>query len=530
VNDSFDYVVIGAGHNGLCAGATLAESGRSVCVVDPLPIAGGLSASYPYIGDAPNHLLSLGAMDDMFMAQTTLAQDMRLADYGYAPIPMPHPYGWMNEDGDTLLLFNDFERTIRDIAYFSHKDADTYRRFRKTFDFVLDIQDALVPKHPGSVDKRGLLKLILKARPDRDTRGLLWRMFSMNVFDLINESFESDAMRGLWAYWCSMVGPADYEGTGVYLLAFHAVHRGRGVLRPTGGMTNLVQAFAGALQEHGGELRLGTRVDRIAVDRGRAVGVRLEDGSELRARRGVLSNPAPQVTLGELLEPGVLDRETATKVKLIPVNSVNAAAFKIDIAVGGPLTYPKAQRKRKDGADIRMTTFMTGTLEDHVEQMYAMKRGENPATPPVYMAILSASDRTLAPEGQDVLYLHSNVPALPTGGWSDENKAKYEQQITASATRYLGGLENEIGRVTSSPLDFERRFSSPKGGYFHVDMLPMRLGMNRPAKGLGGYRTPIANLYLAGAGSHPGGGVSGWPGRLAAQTALADEQNGFHHP
>jgi phytoene dehydrogenase-like protein len=329
-----------------------------------------------------------------------------------------------------------------------------------------------------------------------------------------------------------MVGPADYEGTGAYLMAFHAVHRRRGVLRPTGGMTNLVEAFAGALHKHGGELRLGARVDRILVDGERAVGVRLSDGAELRARRGVLSNPAPQVTLGELLDPGVLDRETATKVRLIPSNSVNAAAFKIDVAVGGRLSYPKAEAKRsqRDGADIRRTTFMTGTLEDHVEQMYAMKRGENVATPPVYMAILSASDPTLAPEDQDVLYLHSNVPALPVGGW-EQNKDAYARQITTSAGRFLGGLEDEIGRVVNSPLDFERRFQTPKGAYFHVDMLPMRLGMNRPARGLGGYRTPIKGLYLAGAGTHPGGGVSGWPGRLAAQTALADEtaDNGRLH-
>jgi phytoene dehydrogenase-like protein len=524
MSESWDYIVVGAGHNGRCAGATLAEQGRSVCVVDQLPVLGGLSASFPYIGDAPDHLLSLGAMDDMFMAQTSLAADMRLDQYGYAPIPLEHPYGWMNEDGDTLLLFRDFERTVKDIRYFSPKDAETYAKLRKAFDFVLDLQDHLVPRHPGSVSKRELLKLILKLRPDRETRSTLWRMFSMNVFELINETFESDPMRGLWAYWTSMVGPADYEGTGVYLIAFHGVHRGRGVLRPTGGMTNLVEAFAGVLKRFGGEVRLGQRVERILVDAGRAVGVRLADGAELRARNGVLANPAPQVTLGELLEDGVLDRETATKVKLIPANSVNAAAFKIDMAVAGRVGYPQAEakRKRRDGADIRRTTFMTGTLEDHIEQMYAMKRGENVPTPPVYMAVLSASDESIAPEGQDVLYLHSNVPARPNGGW-EQNKDQYTQEITASANRFLGGLDAEIGRVVHTPLDFERRFGTPKGAYFHVDMTPMRLGMNRPARGLGGFTTPVRGLYLAGAGTHPGGGVSGWPGRLAAQTALREE-------
>ena len=516
-------MVVGAGHNGLCAGATLAERGHSVCVVDQLPVLGGLSASLPYIGDAPEHLLSLGAMDDMFMAQTSLAEDMGLAEHGYAPIALEHPYGWIGEDGETLLLFHDFERTIADINHFSPADARAYRELRRTTDWLMRMQDRLVPRHPGELGKRGLLKLLLRNRPDREVRRTLGRMMSMNVFELIDETFESDPMRGLWAYWCSMVGPAEIDGTGVYMTAFAGVHRGPGVLRPRGGMTNLVEAFAGVLRRHGGEVRLDSAVERITVEDGRATGVRLGDGTELSAAAGVLSSAAPQVTLGALLEPGILDRTMANKVRMIPINSINAAAFKIDMAVAGRVSYPagEAARKRRDGADIRKTTFMTGTLEQHIEQMLAMKRGENvDYAPPVYMAVLSASDPTIAPEGQDVLYLHSNVPARVNGGW-DANKEGYASTIIGSAERFLGGLDAEIGRMVSTPEDFESRFAAPAGGYFHVDMLPTRLGMHRPARGLGGYDTPVAGLYLAGAGTHPGGGVSGWPGRLAAQHALS---------
>lgn len=520
---AWDYVVVGAGHNGLCAGATLAEQGHSVCVVDQLPVLGGLSASYPYIGDAPDHLLSLGAMDDMFMAQTSLAEDMRLADHGYAPIAMDHPYGWIGEDGETLLLFHDFERTVEEIKHFSPADARAYQELRRTTDWLMDMQDRLVPQHPGGLGKRGIAKLLLRNRPSREVRRTLGRWLSSNVFEAIDETFESDPLRGLWAYWCSMVGPAESDGTGVYMTAFAGVHRGPGVLRPRGGMTNLVDAFAGVLREHGGEVRLGAAVERIVVEDGRATGVRLGDGTELAATRGVLSSAAPQVTLGPLLEPGTLDRTTANKVRMIPINSINAAAFKIDMAVAGRVGYPagEAVRKHRDGVDIRTTTLMTGTLEQHIDQMLAMKRGENvDYPPPVYMAILSASDPTIAPEGQDVLYLHSNVPARVNGGWA-QNKDSYADTIIASAQRFLDGLDAEIGRMVSTPADFEQRFSAPAGGYFHVDMLPTRLGMNRPARGLGGYETPVHGLYLAGAGNHPGGGVSGWPGRLAAQHALA---------
>jgi phytoene dehydrogenase-like protein len=522
---SYDYVVVGAGHNGLCAGATLAEQGRSVCVVERLPVLGGLSASHAYIGDAPDHLLSLGAMDDMFMAQTTLAEDMRLADHGYRTVPLEHPYGWMDEDGETLLLFRDFDRTLADIRHFSPRDARTYAELRGPIDWIMDLVDELTVRHPASISKRLLLKHVLRHRPDRATRRLVGRMLSANVFELISETFESDAMRGLWAYWCSMVGPADIDGGGVYLVGFAGVHRGRGVLRPRGGMTNLVEAFAGVLRSHGGEILVGTGVEQIVVEGGRATGVLLEDGRRIDARHGVIANPAPQVTLGRLVPPEARDRELDNRVRMIPSNSINAAAFKIDIAAAGRVGYPRAEARRaaRDGADIRTTTFMTGTLEDHIDQLHAMKRGENVAgPPPVYMAILSAADRTIAGGDGDVVYLHSNVPAHPNGGWP-ASKGAYAEAIMGSVARFMGGLETEIGRMVSTPRDFEDRFAAPRGAYFHVDMLPTRMGMNRPARGLGGYATPIDRLFLGGAGTHPAGGVTGWPGRLAARHALRTE-------
>jgi phytoene dehydrogenase-like protein len=519
--EHFDYIVIGAGHNGLCAGATLAEAGRSVCVVERLPITGGLSASHPYVGDAPEHLLSLGAMDDMFMAQTSLARDMRLADHGYRTVPLAHPYGWMNEDGDTLLLWHDFERTLADIRYFSPADARTYAALRGPMDWIMDLVDALVPQHPAAWGKTDFLKYLVRHRPNRATLRLIQQMLSTNVFEMISETFESDAMRGLWAYWSSMVGPADAQSAGAYLLGFAGVHRHGGVLRPQGGMTNLMTAFQGVLEQHGGEVRLGVGVEQVVVEGGRATGVLLEDGSRLNAARGVLSGAAPQVTLGKLVPQQFLSREDQNKVALIPCNSVNAAAFKIDVATAGRAGYPAAEaaRAKRDGEDIRTTTFMTGTLEDHIEQMHAMKSGLNVTVPPVYMAILSAPDRSIASDEGDVVYLHSNVPAHPNDGW-EANKAAYTEQIWSSVGRFMGGLDTEIGRMVNCPQDFEDRFAAPRGAYFHVDMLPSRLGMNRPARGLGGYETPIRALYQSGAGTHPSGGVTGWNGRLAAQHAM----------
>jgi phytoene dehydrogenase-like protein len=519
--ETFDYIVIGAGHNGLSAACTLGEHGRSVVIVDQLPFLGGLSASRAWVPEAPEHLLSIGAMDDMLMAQTPLTEELGLRQHGYEPIPLEAPYGWINDDGDTLLLFHDFDRALAEIRRFSPRDAKTYAEIRPTLDLIMDLVDRLIVRYP-SIGKRDLGRLVLKLAPDRRSRGLLGKMATLSVFEMVSETFESDAMRGLWAYWMSMLGPADLEGTGVYLMGYHAVHRKRGVLRPRGGMTGLMSAFASKIRSHGGEIRLGTGVEQILLSGDRAVGVRLTDGTELRVRNGVLASCAPQVTLGKLLPVGALDRQLANKVAMIPANAVNSAAFKIDVAVGGRVDFPKTAAKRRDGFDVRRTTLMTGTLEEHFAHLQAMKRGEMVEGPPVYMSVLSANDPTIAPAGQDVLYLHSNVPADPVGGWQ-ANKDLYTQTIVKSAERFLTGLDAEIGRIVHTPKDFEDRFSTPKGCYFHVDMTPLRLGTNRPARGLGGYTTPFAGLYLAGAGSHPGGTVNGWCGRLAAKQAIKSE-------
>jgi len=518
--DAWDYIVVGAGHNGLSAACRLATSGATVIVVEQLPIIGGLSTSHAYVDAAPHHVLSIGAMDDMLLSQSSLARDYRLADYGYAVIELDAPYGWMNEDGDSLLLFRDFERTLSDIRYFSPKDAETYRDLRRTVDWLLDIQARLgaAPPMPLGVIDTG--KLLIRMARDKSIRRTVTRMLGASALEIISETFESDAMRGLWAFWASMSVPANVDGTGFALLGFGAVHRG-GVFRPRGGMTNLIGALRANLERHGGEIRAGIAVKQILVSDNRAMGVELSDGSVLHARQGVLASCAPQIALGQLLGNSVLDRQTRTAVLCMPANSGSTAPFKIDAAIGGRLSYPRAEKKRaqRDGAEIRRTTFMTGTLEDHIAHLQAIKNGQSVSGPPVYMAILSATDPSLAPAGEDVLYLYSNCPVEPAGGW-ERAKASYSDVIRASAKRFIGGLEAELGSVESSPRDFERTYSLPRGCYFHVDMLVTRMGRNRPAKGLGDYVTPIDRLYLAGSGSHPGGGVSGWPGRLAAERAL----------
>ena len=258
MQSQWDYIIIGAGHNGLSSACTLAKADKSVLVLEQRPIIGGLSASHNYVKNAPDHLLSIGAMDDAFLAPSCISTALGLREHGYRPILLEHPYGWMNEDGDTLLLFKDFERTVDDIKYYSPKDAATYIEIRSTIDFIMDGMDTLGAKHPADIGKLDLGKLLLKAVTDKRIKKTLSRMLSISAFQMIEETFESEAMRSLWGFWSCMFAPAAVEGTGYLLAGFGTVHR-TGQYRPEGGMTGLVNAFASVLKQHGGEIRLNSR-------------------------------------------------------------------------------------------------------------------------------------------------------------------------------------------------------------------------------------------------------------------------------
>jgi phytoene dehydrogenase-like protein len=525
MSHSWDYIVVGAGHNGLVAACTLAKAGRKVLVVEQRGIPGGLSVSHPFVTAAPQHILSVGAMDDALMAHSPMIDFLGLRGYGYDAIALDAPYGWMGEDGETLLLQKDFDKTLEDIRYFSPKDAQTYADIRSAVDFVIGGLEAVMPHHPARIPKRLLWKMALDVVRDRKMRKVLGRMMSVSAFELFGELFESEAMRGLWAYWAGMFAPATVQASGAYLAAFGSVHRA-GIFRPVGGMSGMIRALEKCLVAHGGELRCGQKVEQLLLDGQRVRGVRIVGGEELHAKHGVLANCAPQVALGKLMPASAIDHELRHKIDHIPANSVAVAPFKIDVAVGGPVTYPKAQAKRdrRDGRDVRKTTFMTGTLEQHIAQHQACLRGDPVEfRPPLYFVTLSANDAGLAPKGQDVFYLYVNTPIRPIGGW-DAAKPTYSAQIRSAVRHYVDGLDAEIGSVEHSPKDFEEGFGAPNGAYFHVDMIVSRMLMHRPAPGLGGYKTPFDGLYLAGAGSHPSGGVCGWPGRLAAEQAMRDQR------
>lgn len=165
----------------------------------------------------------------MFMAGTSLAADLGLADHGYSPIELERPYGWMGADGETLILHRDLQRTLAEIRHFSPRDARKYAEIAPVLDWLVGLQVELGAQHPAEIRKIDLLRVAGQVGLDRTRRSFLAKMLTISIFELVSETFGSDAMRGLCAYWCSMFGPANLDGSGMYLVGFAAVHRGRGV-------------------------------------------------------------------------------------------------------------------------------------------------------------------------------------------------------------------------------------------------------------------------------------------------------------
>jgi len=255
------------------------------------------------------------------------------------------------------------------------------------------------------------------------------------------------------------------------------------------------------------------------------VGVRLVDGTELAADKAVVGSCDPVTTLGRLLPAGTLPPAVQARVDTIPVSNLNYGQMKVDLALSGRVTMKRHQSWRRDDVDVRKPSHMIGT-EKGMERLFARSAAgllPDETDYSLWPVIPTALDPTQAPPGQDTLYLYCAVaPYAPEGGW-DAIRDKAVEGILNNASHYYDNLADlEIGRQVLTNEDIGEQAHATGGNVAHVDMVLGRSGPLRPARGLAGYRTPIAGLYLGGAGSHPGGGITGGPGYVSSRTIIKD--------
>ncbi|WP_376795721.1 phytoene desaturase family protein [Thermogemmatispora sp.] len=510
----YDAIIIGAGHNGLVAAGYLARAGKRVLVLEQRDRVGGactLEEPFPGFSVSPcAYVVSL--------LRPEIIRDLELARYGFEAyvkdpqmfVPFP--------DGSYLFIRASSELTAEGIRRFSPRDAAAYPRFLRFFERASEILTPLLLEEPPS-----LAELAARFRgPDEEIYS--WLMFG-NLYDLLAEYFESDQVRAAFAgqgVIGSFIGPKT-PGS-VYVMWHHMfgeVNGQRGLWGYVrGGMGRISFALAASARAHGAIIRLQAPVASILIHNGRAEGVRLENGEELRAR-AVLSNADPKRTFLQLCADAGLDPVFLARLKRFrtesPVIKINLALKELPSFTCLPGSAPGLQHA--GSCEISPTP-------DWVQQAYEEAlRGELSRRPYIEAYMQSATDPSLTPPGKHLISLFCQYAPyhLKERAWSEEVKEEMAERVIATMSEFAPNFADAIiDRQVLSPLDIEARYGMTEGHIFHGEITPDQLFGQRPTPECARYRTPIAGLYLCGSGTHPGGGVMGAPGHNAAMALLRD--------
>ena len=519
-----DALVVGGGHNGLVAGFALARSGMRTVVLERRDIVGGCSVTEEF---APGYRASTGAYV-LSMLRESVWSGMRLAERGIR-VDAAGPTLNLYPDGASYWLDDDMARTVEDTRRFSRRDAEAIVRFERE---LAELAHAVVPlfdRPPPNPRLRQLSELAAEARYAglalRHRRRLddLAFLFSTSVRRFLAERFESEhvmAALGWHAINDSVAGPST-PGTAYVLLHDHASDAGDGTPRAwgfvRGGMGRLTATMADAARDAGCEIRTNAEVARILTRGGRATGVALTSGEELTAPR-VLSNADPKRTFLGLCDDADLPGDF---LAAICSYQCNGTSIKINLA----LSDLPFVRGLPDGG---VQPYHTGIMElspflDDLDRQQEQARGGIAADPAhIEICFPTVHDGSLAPEGKHIATIDVNSQPYDGPDWDAIKQDRADRAIAQIAEHFPKLPDLIEHRQILSPLDLERRLGITGGHALHGDMSPDQLFFLRPVRGFADYRTPIDGLYLCGAGTHPGGGVSGANGTNAARAVLRD--------
>ena len=516
---TYDTIVIGGGHNGLVAGNYLARAGLSSVVLEARHVVGGMSGSEALIPGAPDHRINFCALDLIFLKPSGIVEELDLARYGYRQFEMDPLNVYLHAEGASIAFWNNPARTADEMRQFSHQDAQAYLDLMRTLHAILDIADPFITANPMRPGAKAIAKAAAGVARNRSHLKSIGSMVIAPAAQTIAEIFHHPIIRDAIAAQVAMTGPIEADGTSLGLLLFPFTQK-FGIRRPVGGTQALPDALAAAYEAAGGTVRLNTLVEQILVTGGRATGVRLVGGEELHARHGIIASCDIHSALGDMLPAGTLSPEMEARVAHIPAAAEGWAHLKVDLALSGRL---RIERARREGLDPRSPATAVGSFEGAL-RAYRMSRGGHvPDDPCMWMSVPTGADPTMAPEGQDTLFLWAApMPLEPHDTWAGIKEDVAKSMVTRAAGIYDGVEEYEIGRWIESPEDLAARMRTKNGCIYHVDYTLLRLGPLRPAVGLAGYRSPVDRLYLGGAGSPPMGGVTGIPGRNSARVLQRD--------
>ena len=512
MTNKYDAIVIGAGHNGLVCSALLAKSGKQVLLLEANDQVGGAAVTREfadgYSVSACAHLL--------YQLQPQVQKDLKLSPK------------LASENMKTIALDVDGEHVRingETVTGAKEGDAESYRKFHKRMTRFADLLNTYLNKTPPRLGTRDFKDLKVLARLGFDIRRLgktemqeFLRLIGMNIHDEVTERFSCPVLKGavsLDAILGTHLGPRSPNTIMTYLYRLAGNH-GR-IAAPAGGMGAVANDLAQAARSAGVTIRTGMPVERIVVRNGRVIGVETASGERFESLT-VVSNVDPIRTVMDLVGPRHVEARFAHRVHHLRARG-NAA--KLHLALDGLPTIPGLDKKEYAGR------IVIAPDEHYVERAFnPAKYGESSPEPVIEMTFPSFRDQSLAPTGKHVMSaVIQYAPYALKGGWSEEARQAFEAAAIRTIERYAPDFAQ---RITASelllPVDIEREFHITGGHWHHGELTLDQFLFVRPVAGAAQYRMPLDGLYLCGAGTHPGGGVSGAAGRNAAREILSREK------
>lgn len=520
----YDAIVVGGGHNGLICAAYLAKAGRKVLVLEKKHLLGGATVTEEYF---PGFKFSVCSYV-VSLLRPTILRELELPKHGLEIIPLdasftPYP------DGRSLLRTSDGEMNRREISKFSARDAEIAPEFGQAMvriaKFVKPIIDTVAPDptslHPNEIWK--LLKLAKRfSSLSEEDLITAFKILTMSAADFLDEWFEADELKAPMS--CSgVIGTflgVRSPGT-AYVMLHHYMGELDGNFRSwgfaKGGTGAIAEAIASAARKFGTEIRVNAGVEKVIVKNDRAVGVALESGEEIYADK-IISGLDPNRTFLKLVDEKHLDSDTLTRIKHY---KLRGSSGKVNLALD---RLPEFKSRPGNGVHLSGDIMIAPSI-NYIERAYDdAKYGGFSKRPVIDMVLLSMLDPSMAPPGKHVMscFVQFANYKLKEGAAAWENKRdEFGKNVIDTIEEYIPNIRDIIlYKQVLTPWDLEKDFGLTEGNIFHGELGLEQLLFMRPISGITHYQTSIPNLWMCGSGTHPGGGIMGGPGWLAAKEIL----------
>ena len=519
----YDAIVIGGGHNGLTAAAYLARAGKEVLVLERRYVLGGAAVTEEVF---PGFKFSVCSYV-VSLLKANIIRELMLPKFGLELLPLESTFTPL--ENDYLIRTADPDETYREMYRHSPRDAETYTRFGPLMGqigmAVRPILETIPPNaiRPSFPDLSAMKKLLNHFKTLSDEQfEYLTKLMTMSSADFLDEWFEFEPLKATMAasgIIGTFMGPRSPGSA--YVMLHHYMGDIDGSFRAwgfqRGGTGAVSMAIARSAEHFGAKIMTEAPVEKVIVKNGRAVGVALENGDEYKADK-VISGLDPKLSFLKMVDEIDLPNDFVTDIKNF---RIRGSSGKVNLALDA---LPEFTCLPGNGPHLRGAISISPDF-DYIEKAYDdAKYGNFSEVPYIDIIIPSVLDPEMAPPGKHVMSCFVQyAPYNIKGGWNDQKREDFGDAVINALARYAPNIKEIIlHRQVLTPADIESTFGMTEGNIFHGELTLQQLFALRPAVKWANYKTPITNYYQCGSGTHPGGGITGSPGEMAAKKILKD--------